>query len=805
MDMGEGMTKTIARILVAAVAILSGPSSGLWAAESLPVIEEVVVGSWAHGPEVRLQASELLETVHYSPQPGVWVVEMPEATWDVDVSGLASTVEGLAALSLEHVEEFGKRNSRLTVRLDRAADLDLAATASGTVLRFSAAGFEAVEDRAEAAVAAPDVDPEPAAPSPALATLPPVSAASTPETTVPAKAAASPARLELTSVEATRSGDGVVVTLHGTAPLRGRSFELEGPNRLVVDLEGVVNTSPRRRLAVDSPAVDAVRVAQFRGYPDPVTRLVVDLDHPVTYRLEATRNGAVLRVGATDAVSDADLAVLDSDDFDVAPSSTIQITRSEPMARPPSEADSIRTLQEFPSARTAGTAPDAVVERNPWVATPDQLLEEAVAVRETQYAGESFETQEVESDEIQFTGDPISLTLKDADIKDVLKTFSALTDLNIVIDPEVNGSVTVELRDVPWDQALDLILKINGLDWVLENNVMRISTIAKLSAERRALSQFQQSQEESEPLRTVIKPLSYAKASYVADLLGSDSFLLSPRGVVTVDERTNTLIIRDIVDRVEGVLKLIETLDAPTPQVVIEGRIVETTRDFSRQLGVAWGFTGTMDAAHGNDTGLSFPNSATITGDVGLPAAATNGVIGVSMGDILNTFNLDFVLTAAEKDGVAKIVSTPRVTTQNLKSARIRSGLQVPVQTVVDNTVRTIYIDATLTLEVTPQITAEGTVNLEVDLAKRNPIPAGQITGGENAPIQTRDVSTELLVRDGGTTVIGGIYVIDSQEAENSVPGLGKIPVLRHLFRNTDVSTTHDELLIFITPRIVKY
>jgi type IV pilus assembly protein PilQ len=803
MDMGEGMTKSIARILVAAVAILSGFSSGLGAAVALPVIEEVVVGSWAQGPEIRLQASELLETVHYSPQPGVWVVEMPEAEWSMDVSGLAQNVDGVASLTLERVEEFGKRNARLTVRLDRAADLELASTSSGMVLRFSPAGFdvaEAVEEPESVSEEAPSVLPEPV---PALATLPPVSAAAEAGVTPPKATRAYADRIRLNDVQAQPAGDGVIVTLQGNAPLTGRAFELEGPDRLVVDLEGVVNSSPRRSVDVSSPLVNGVRVAQFHGDPDPVTRVVVDLDRPVTYRLEATPNGAELRVGD---VGDGGMPAPARTTDLVPETSTIQITRSEPVIAPPTAEHSIQTLQQSSPERVhSETEPMSVVERNPWVASPDQLLEEAVTSREGGSIGESFETQEVETDEIQFTGDPISLTLKDADIKDVLKTFSALTDLNIVIDPEVGGSVTVELRDVPWDQALDLILKINGLDWVLENNVMRISTIGKLSAEKRALSQFQQSQEESEPLRTVIKPLSYAKASYVADLMGSDSFLLSPRGVVTVDERTNTLIIRDTVDRVEGVLKLIDTLDAPTPQVVIEGRIVETTRDFSRQLGVAWGFTGTMDAATGTDTGLSFPNSATINGEVGLPSAATNGVIGFSMSDILNTFNLDFVLSAAEREGVAKIVSTPRVTTQNLKSARIRSGLQVPVQTVVDNTVRTIYIDATLTLEVTPQITAEGTVNLEVNLAKRNPIPAGVITGGENAPIQTRDVTTELLVRDGGTTVIGGIYVIDNQDNENRVPGLGKIPVLRHLFRNTAVSTTHDELLIFITPRIVKY
>lgn len=797
------MTNSIARTLVviAAVAVLSGSSGGVEAAPGLPVIQGLVAAEGEQGPEIRLATSELMETVHYSPQPGVWVVEMPEAEWSFDPTAAATGAEAVTRVQLEHAEEFGKRNSRLTVHLAVATDLELAATGSGLTLRFV---------RADAVAELPQTDQD-EAPTPTaspLAKLPPVSAVAQPARSVrPQVAQDGPVRLVDLRVQ--RVGEGVQIDLDANAPLAGRAFRLSSPERLVVDLDGVVNVVPRQVYSVGSPLVRRVRVAQFKGHPDPVTRLVVDLERGAEYRLESSASGGVLAVGAdlqpTHAPSHA--IVAQAEPTPEEPSSgTIEITRSR--TRPKSSPVQSRGTAAAVDDRDAVTADverDAVAERNPWIAAPEQLLEEAIAAREVDIGGETFESREVESDEVQFTGDPISLTLKDADIKDVLKTFSALTELNIVIDPEVSGSVTVELRDVPWDQALDLILRINGLDWVLENNVMRISTISKLSAEKAALSKFQENQENTRPLKTVIKPLSYAKADYVADLLSSDAFLLSSRGVVTVDERTNTLIIRDTVDRVEGILRLIDTLDKPTPQVVIEGRIVETTKDFSRQLGVSWGFTGVMDSDHGNDTGLKFPNNASVVGDVNLPAAATNGVIGLTFGDILNTFNLDFVLSAAERNGTARIVSTPRVTTQNLKQASIRSGLQVPVQTVANNTVTVTYVDATLRLQVTPQITAEGTVNLEIDIRKQQALQAGTITGGNNAPIQTRDVQTELLVRDGGTTVIGGIYTIDNQENENRVPGLGKIPVLRHLFRNTEFQNRHEELLIFITPRIVKY
>ena len=177
----------------------------------------------------------------------------------------------------------------------------------------------------------------------------------------------------------------------------------------------------------------------------------------------------------------------------------------------------------------------------------------------------------------------------------------------------------------------------------------------------------------------------------------------------------------------------------------------------------------------------------------------------MTFGDILNTFNLDFMLTAAESDGLVRIVSTPRVTTQNLMRASIRSGLQIPVQTVANNTVTVQYVDATLRLEVTPQITAEGTVNLDINIKKQEPVLALAVVGGQNAPIFTRDAETQLLVRDGGTTVIAGIYQIKDDSGEDRVPGLHKIPILGWLFKNKTIDQTHDELLIFITPRIVKY
>jgi type IV pilus assembly protein PilQ len=765
------------------------------------MIRGLTAETGASGTVIHLRATGELETVHYSPQPGVWIVEMSEAGWDEGAATLTAPDLGIERAQLSHVEEFGKRVSRLTVWLVEPARLMLVPVNGGLDLQFaSLESSTAVAHQEVARDDTSDGDPLPALPA----------------VTVDRSASALDEASSLLSVVPVRSQGGVVVELTGDRSLDARAFTVDSPDRLVVDLEGVINRVKQHRFRVDSDSVRQVRVAQFQARPVPITRIVLDLNGPISYNVSETDNGAVISVGdaGSPMVVMSEEYVSATDD-----AGAISIVAERAAFDEPEYSGRVAAA-DFDDASTGGTTasvsiepavPDPVqadnTERSPFVADPSQLIERAPAAQvldPDQLSDPEFATTEVETQEQQFTGEPITLTLKDADVKDVLRTFLALTQLNIVLDPSVSGSVTVELREVPWDQALDLILRINGLDYVLENNVLRVAPISKLAQEKAQKAAFDQERERAKPLKTIIKPLSYAKASYVAGLLSTESYLLSERGSVVVDERTNKLIIRDVVDRVEGILRLIETLDQPTPQVSIEGRIVETTREFSRELGVVWGFQATMDAAHGNDTGLEFPNSVAVTGNVDLPSGDF-GTLGFSFADILNTFNLDFLLTAAESDGTAKIVSTPRVTTQNLQTASIRSGLQIPVQTVANNTVTVQYVDATLRLEVTPQITAEGTVNMEIDIRKQEPQLAFAIVGGQNVPIFTRDATTQLLVRDGGTTVIAGIYQIKEEDSEDRVPGLHKIPVFGNLFKNKLVRTQHDELLIFITPRIVKY
>jgi type IV pilus assembly protein PilQ len=435
----------------------------------------------------------------------------------------------------------------------------------------------------------------------------------------------------------------------------------------------------------------------------------------------------------------------------------------------------------------------------------DALFEAAAAVLAQQegaaQAAEmtSFQSRTLAEGQTQFTGEPISLDLKDADIKDVFRTISQLTGLNIVIDPEVRGTVTVQLENVPWDQALDLILKQNSLGYVLENNIMRIATTQKLQAEEGDRARLAEARQAAEPTRTVIKKLSYARAAEITPTLKS---IMSRRGDIVVDTRTNTLIIREIPTFLPAVLQLIDNLDTPIPQVMIESRIVETTKTLGRSLGINWGFNGVADVAHGNTTNLVFPNNV----DGGFRVGLENGpVIGqIRLGNILDTFNLDVSLTAAENQGLLKIISSPKLAALTNTSAIIQSGVQIPVQTTVNNTTTVIYVDATLRLEVTPQITAEGTILLQVIVQKREPAVALNLTLGNNVPLTIREYRGQVLVRDGGTTVIGGIFQINDQDQNNMIPGLWKIPILGNLFRNKTRTEKHDELLIFITPRILR-
>jgi len=418
--------------------------------------------------------------------------------------------------------------------------------------------------------------------------------------------------------------------------------------------------------------------------------------------------------------------------------------------------------------------------------------------------------------ERRYTGNPISLDFVDADLKTVLRAFAQETGLNLIIDPGVTGSVNVQLTAVPWDQALDQILRANKLGYIVDGTIVRIAPIATLAAEaddRRKLADAQANEGE---LRMLTKTLSYAKAEDMAPLL-TKSGALSPRGTVQIDPRTNTVIVTDLDAHLSSATDLITILDKPQPQVDIEARIVQVNKNYSRALGVQWGFQGNVSPALGNTTGLAFPNSGSVTGATGvtqgaaqtgsvvnLPVAGATSGIGLSLGSVNGSFNLDVALTALETSGNGRVLSTPRVSTLNNVEAEMTQGVQIPLQTIANNTVTVTFKDAALTLKVTPQITAANTVIMHVSLENSTPDFARAAGPSAIPPIDTQRAITTLLVNDGQTTVIGGVFSSTQQTQRDGTPGLSQIPLFSWLFKRDRVDDTSSELLIFITPHILK-
>jgi type IV pilus assembly protein PilQ len=386
---------------------------------------------------------------------------------------------------------------------------------------------------------------------------------------------------------------------------------------------------------------------------------------------------------------------------------------------------------------------------------------------------------------------------------ETLRSFAAISGLSIVVQPEVTGSVTVELDNVPWDQALEQILRVNRLGYELEGTVMRIAPVSVLKAEAEEQQQLEAAKALQVPLKTVMRRLSYAEATEATRLLQGRGGLLSQRGSVIVDQRTNTLILQELPAYMDTIIAVIDEIDTPEPQVMIEARIIETTKRFTRTLGVDWAVSGEASARLGNTTGLVFPNQINGQGGVNLVTGAQNGFLDLTLGNVLNSFQLDVALQAAETEGLIKIISAPKVAVLNNQPANIQSGLQIPIQTVANNTVTVQFVNATLSFDVTPHVTAEGTVLMDIYIRKREPQLAFAVAGAQNAPIATKEARTRVIVRDGGTTVIGGIYEVSSDQGTDKVPGLANIPIIGHLFKNKRRTDENEELLIFITPRVI--
>ena len=414
----------------------------------------------------------------------------------------------------------------------------------------------------------------------------------------------------------------------------------------------------------------------------------------------------------------------------------------------------------------------------------------------------------------------ITIDLRDADIHNILRLIADEGNVNIVTNQLVAGSVTLRLRSVPLDEALAIILRSNGLGWEQQGNIIRVAPMTVFEAESKArIDAYVQSQG-LEPLQVRLIAVNYAEASKLGEILGG---LLSARGKVKVDDRKNALVVTDVLANLDTAEALVRQLDTQTPQILIEARIVESNDQFKRDLGIQWGGDFLADPSIGNATGLLFPSTVGIaggasTGDtptgggsstpnyaINLPAPAgpgSGGAVGFTFGSLSGAFNLNLRLSAAESQGSVKIVSAPRITTLDNEEATITSGVSIPVSVVSAAGAQTVFFDASLTLTVTPRVTPDGNIIVEVKVNKNE--PDFENTGSRGDPsIIRREATTKLLIRDGDTTVIGGIFQRNTGSSNVRIPFLGALPLIGPLFRNASHTDVRNELLVFLTPRIV--
>jgi len=656
-------------------------------------------------------------------------------------------------------------------------------------------------------------------------------------------------RIFLKDIAISEKSDRLDIKADLTGKVVSQVFALDNPLRLVVDFFDTIFADSSSVQTVEKLGVQRVRASQFQlANPYTITRLVFDLSEPKFYILNTGKNDVsitffktvperILPSSAPPLPKLEDSISSLPEDIAQAPDKTgeeQEMTKQKKVEKPQEadppqikpnhdskvedepekETEKIKQEETPPLQEKKVTSPPPAA--NPPESPPDSSDGDG-SVQE-KLRQEQFQPKTLDEPEETYKGDILSLKFKDADLRDVVLYLGDFAGLNVVFDPEVRGTVTVDLEDVPWDQALDVILRINKMGKALEGNILRIAPINVLTQEDAEQRRLAESKELAGPVVVRTFTLSYSRADEVQGLLTSK---LSERGEIIIDSRTNTLIVSDVKDRIELIEKLITVFDTATPQVSIEARIVEATSNFVRNLGIQWGFRGIADPFFGNQTSLEFPHKVLadgaliptgivtkgIGGPIGgyainLPAPAFSTAIGLSFANIMDTFRLDMAISALETSGEGRIISAPQVTTQNNQEAEILQGRQIPVQTVANFTVTTQYVNAALELRATPQITAEGTIIMYIEI-RNNAADFANLVNGI-PPIITQSAKTTVMVPDGGTTVIGGIYRTEDSITREKVPFFHKIPILGNLFKSFARTKQNRELLIFITPRITK-
>jgi type IV pilus assembly protein PilQ len=601
----------------------------------------------------------------------------------------------------------------------------------------------------------------------------------------------------------TRADQSIVSLQTSGVPPQVQVKQQHNPLRLALDIRPA-HLSPRQEQAMIVREPEGV-VSHLEAVPradaqDAAVQVVVYLRTATSFDIHQDSDGIRLALQA--------------------PSSSPVAARTPVSARSPTAATSpavpLAPRPVAPAAPILTTAVPRLAQLSPMVrrgAAPTADPSTPSSAPVSQNEGVSFGSSLTESQ--VFVGEKISLDFQDADINDILRLIAEVGKVNIIAGGDVQGRVTTRMTDVPWDQALDVILKINGLAQERSGNIIRVAPLEKFTAERQERLKAQVTEVQAEPTVTRIVPANYA---LVKDLRPNLEKLLSQRGTIITDTRTNTMIITDTQASLDAVLGLIEKLDRATPQVMIEARIVESSRNFARQLGIQLGL------AYSQITNRTFPNRIDVRG--GLPAAnntgglappqtpanflldlpaavalGQGGAIGFSLASIGGAI-LDAQLSALESSGQGKIISNPKIATLDNTEAQIQSGRKIPVATVSSEGTRTEFVDASITLKVTPHVTPNDYISMKIT-ATKNEADFSNVVNGVPT-ITTREATTDMLVKDSDTVVIGGLYKRTIQSNRAGIPGLSNLPVLGWLFRREQEQDDSDELLIFLTPRIIR-
>jgi type IV pilus assembly protein PilQ len=647
----------------------------------------------------------------------------------------------------------------------------------------------------------------------------------------------------LQRLEVTRGDDGLRVQFIAKGALSPKVTTLDSPSRIVVDLPNTAMATAMGRISVGSDGVKAVRVGT-NGKTPPSTRVVVDLaaacrhelvtgqDGSVVLKIDEAKTGEAVARHAKPApvATAAKLVEVSAPAAPAAQKSTqpMEVATIAPPAKDDKASQSVEPVvkaQEAASRFADKTAAELVAMNAHATVSQDAAPSTSTAIQPAVNMAAEQKAQIAHASATsgtKYTGEPISVNLKDVDLKDFFRLIHEISGLNVVLDPNVHGTLTIVLDDVPWDQALDIVLKNNDLSRQLEGNILRIATVETLKRE----AENRRAQIDAEALAvdkvTITRFLSYAHAK---DVLLTLKKFISQRGDIVADDRTNSIIISDIPASLPQIDRIIQQLDRKTQEVEIEARVVAATRAFARDIGTQFGFgwgngtttVGGAPATGGSPLGAFGGNPLYTILGTAPPAAgtfnqiplfsnlpATGPTSGLAIQNTSNNVRIDAILTMAEARGLLKILSRPRVVTQNNIQAIVRQGVKVPVVTAAQlNGPPTVtYVDAFLRLTVTPQITSEGTIFLNVDVENTVPDFGNAVNG--NPTLVTQQATTQVLVTDGGTVVIGGVIQSNNSLAIDQVPLLGSIPYLGNLFKHRAVKTSDQELIFFITPRIVQ-